>query len=303
MIWYSSRGSPQYGAEAVVTAMASEIATMIEIILALCHTGDAASMQPPRVSMFISTGAEPIITEVPMFAELTLGALSFYAATRAARSLFQRRGLNSSWRPIVEPGSDRERLFATLLPWGPGLAERFGLHPAVLFAQAALETGNGRSQTMVRNNAYWGVKASTESVSTASARAARIARESGLPIRPFSAERWSTHEVRDGHTVQEAAGFRIYPDLLSGAADYADLVTRTRYEATRETGDPYKQLGVIWGRGYATSERYMESVSGLIESITGTRKPSWIPEFTERILADRASRRDTESTVNWMLDL
>lgn len=202
------------------------------------------------------------------------------------------------WRPRQTPDRSAD-IFAALLPWAPSVAARFGLHPAVLFAQAALEAGS--STTMRAANALWGVKVGSYTQAEAQERAERIRLESGLPVQPFSSAEWRTHEVRNGEQVSTSAGFRVYPNLLSGAADYADLVTRGRYELTRETADPYRQVAAIWGRGYATSERYLRSVSGLLEQLTGTERPAWIEDFIDEVLEARAAGRDTTDLVRRMV--
>lgn len=206
------------------------------------------------------------------------------------------------WSPRITNDASKDRFLRSYGPLSRAVAPRFLLHPAVLLAQAAIETGWGRSDTMVRAHALWGVKVGSYTPAEAVVRAERISRESGLRARPFSTETWGTHEeAREGRVAQRDE-FRVYPDLVSGAADYADLVTRGRYARTRDVwNDPYKQLGVIWGAGYATSRRYIQTVASILEAIGAGPRPAWLDEYQTRILADRDAGRSTDASIAWMM--
>jgi hypothetical protein len=239
-----------------------------------------------------------IASEAQMF-----GVIATLAATALALVLGRNANLTPeqralmAWRPAVTGDESKDRFIAALFPLAQRVAPRFGLHPAVLIAQAALESGWSRSGSMTRGNALWGVKVGRYTPTEARERADRIRRESRLPVSPFSSVTWNTHEETVDGRVQQSDTFRVYDNLMSGAADYADLVTRGRYDLTRSTRDPYVQLGVIWGAGYATSRRYIQSVSSILRTIGAGPTPAWIDDYQEEILALRDADTSTRPAL------
>jgi peptidoglycan hydrolase FlgJ len=126
-------------------------------------------------------------------------------------------------------------------------AQQLGVSPNVLLAQAALETGWGRS--VVGNNVF-GVKAGSNwQGAQATAR---------------------THEVEHGRTVAETAAFRSYGSLAEAVQDFVSLVAgSSRYRAALDAGDNaniYAQA-LIAG-GYATDSNYPAKLAAVAASPT-----------------------------------
>ena len=158
----------------------------------------------------------------------------------------------------AEPGraatarmSSPEDFVATLWPQARQAAETLGVDPAVLLAQAALETGWGRA------------------IST------RVDGSSSFNLFNIKAdERWSgervsiaTREYRDGGFVREQAQFRAYGSYAESFADYVDFLQRsTRYQpALAANGDSRRFVTELARAGYATDPDYAEKVIGIID--------------------------------------
>ena len=131
---------------------------------------------------------------------------------------------------------------------GPLLKEagrQLGVSPRILLAQAALETGWGRS--MVGNNVF-GIKAS--------------ASWTGSEVSAM------THEVEGGQTVPRQASFRAYPTLDAAVQDYVALVGgRARYQAAVGVGNDAAAYGrgLVAG-GYATDPAYARKLEAVAAS-------------------------------------
>jgi peptidoglycan hydrolase FlgJ len=119
---------------------------------------------------------------------------------------------------------------------------QLGVSPEILLAQAALETGWGRS--MVGNNVF-GIKAGASW--------------------PGSQVTTTTHEVEAGQTVEREAAFRLYPSLDAAVQDYVALVGGSRrYQAVIGAGNDvavYAQ-GLAAG-GYATDSDYASKLKAI----------------------------------------
>lgn len=146
-----------------------------------------------------------------------------------------------------------EDFVSTLLPMAEKAAQRLGVEPRYLVAQAALETGWGRS--MIRNadggNSHnlFGIKShggwQGEQAST------------------------MTHEYREGQRVQERASFRSYADFEQSFDDYVDfLQSNGRYQqALTQTADPEAFFRELQQAGYATDPQYARKVSQIARQL------------------------------------
>ena len=135
-------------------------------------------------------------------------------------------------------------------PYAQASAEKLGVDPRVLVAQAALETGWGRG--VIRHadgrssNNLFGIKGGgswqEETVSV------------------------PTLEYRDGVAVKERALFRSYDSLATSFHDYVQfLQNNPRYkEALMHVGDPQQFTSALQEAGYATDPRYAEKINQLI---------------------------------------
>jgi peptidoglycan hydrolase FlgJ len=128
---------------------------------------------------------------------------------------------------------------------GPLLQEagrQLGVSPRILLAQAALETGWGRS--VIGNNVF-GIKASS------SWQGAQVTTP--------------THEYEAGQMVAQKASFRAYPTLDAAVQDYVALVAGSgRYRAVIGSGDDAGAYarGLAAG-GYATDPEYARKLEAI----------------------------------------
>jgi flagellar protein FlgJ len=129
---------------------------------------------------------------------------------------------------------------ARFLPSARKAAEALGIEPRLLLAQAALETGWGKSldADAARSNNLFGIKASAA-------------------WQGPSVSRW-TLEHADGVALRKQERFRAYPDTGASFADYVDLIgSSPRYAAALERGaDPQAYAHEVASAGYATDPAY-----------------------------------------------
>jgi flagellar protein FlgJ len=122
---------------------------------------------------------------------------------------------------------------------------QLGVSPKILLAQAALETGWGRS--VVGNNVF-GIKAGSFWL--------------GSDVTTM------THEVEGGHTVSRQASFRAYPSLDAAVQDYVALVGGSpRYQPAIGVGNDAAAYGrgLVAG-GYATDPEYARKLEAIAAS-------------------------------------
>lgn len=120
------------------------------------------------------------------------------------------------------------------------VARQNGMPVEVLLAQAALETGWGRS---VKNNAYFGIKGKSPSGSSTF---------------------FATHEYdKAGRRIEETDQFRAYQDFNEAAEDYASLIRR-KYPTALASKDPEEVVRRIASLGYATDPNYAAKLTSII---------------------------------------
>lgn len=140
----------------------------------------------------------------------------------------------------------------TLWPLAVDAAKRLGnLDPKVLMAQAALETGWGKS--VIRDGM-----------------------DSSFNLFNIKADkRWqgdkvsvSTLEYRDGVAVKERAGFRKYQSFAESFHDYVDfLQANGRYaKALTQTDTPERFVSALQQAGYATDPSYARKIQNIYQS-------------------------------------
>lgn len=139
-------------------------------------------------------------------------------------------------------------------PHAQQAAKQLNVDPHILVAQAALETGWGKS--VIRHsdgrssNNLFGIKTGTtwhkDTVSV------------------------PTVEYRDGIAVKENARFRSYDSLAEGFQDYVDfLQNNPRYKnALAAAGDPRQFAAALHDAGYATDPRYADKIQNVLDSDT-----------------------------------
>ena len=136
-----------------------------------------------------------------------------------------------------------------LKPYAEKAAAMLGLQPQALLAQAALETGWGKSQIkMVDGNPsfnLFGIKANK-----------------GWQGKQATV---STLEFRDGVAQKEKARFRAYESYQDAFDDYVKFIAgNKRYQqAVNNTADPQAYFSALQKAGYATDPEYANKIMSI----------------------------------------
>lgn len=122
------------------------------------------------------------------------------------------------------------------------------LFPSVVIAQAICESGWGQSQIMMKANAIFGIKAT-----------------SNWKGKIYNAK---TKECYDGISYTNiTACFRAYNNLQESISDYFDLITKAeRYRKACVANSPLECITAIKNGGYATSPTYINTIMSIINS-------------------------------------
>jgi flagellum-specific peptidoglycan hydrolase FlgJ len=122
------------------------------------------------------------------------------------------------------------------------------LFPSVKAAQAALETGYGKSTVGGANNMF-GIKATG----------------STTPYWDGSVYNASTKEVANGVTYTTTSGFRAYKTLTDSIRDHSHLLTTlSRYKPVLAATTPEDQARALQSAGYATDPGYAAKLISII---------------------------------------
>lgn len=169
---------------------------------------------------------------------LTLGSSDAFSGRRIAQ-------------PPLAPGkaafSSPQEFVATMLPMAEAAAEKIGVDPRYLVAQAALETGWGKSIIRTRDGEsshnLFGIKTHN--------------RWDGESARVL------TTEYKGGKAVREAASFRAYDSYAQSFDDYVSFLQNNgRYEkALNVTENPERFVKELQQAGYATDPHYARKIS------------------------------------------
>lgn len=165
--------------------------------------------------------------------------------------------------------ASRDEFIETLLPMAEKAAERIGVDPRYLVAQAALETGWGKS--IIRegdgssSHNLFGIKAhkSWEGDS------ARVL----------------TTEYKGGKAVKEAASFRSYDSFEQSFHDYVSfLQNNDRYqEALGSTDNPEQFVRELQQAGYATDPQYARKITQIARGMQIYQAVAAVDGTTTRI--------------------
>lgn len=162
------------------------------------------------------------------------------------------RSSGADWRP-----EDPESFIRDLMPHARRGAAELGVDPAVIVAQAALETGWG--QKIIRHpdgrNSFnlFGIKSDSR----------------------WSGERVSvqTLEFEGGVAVKKRAAFRSYASLDEAVSGYVEFLRdNPRYrQALEQAGDADAYLDGLEDAGYATDPRYADKIRAIMrrDSLAG----------------------------------
>jgi flagellar protein FlgJ len=154
-------------------------------------------------------------------------------------------------QPPLAPGkaafASPQEFVATMLPMAEAAAEKIGVDPRYLVAQAALETGWGKSIIRTRDGEsshnLFGIK----SHNSWDGESARVL----------------TTEYKGGKAVKEAASFRAYDSYAQSFDDYVSFLQGNgRYEkALNATENPERFVKELQQAGYATDPNYARKIA------------------------------------------
>jgi len=156
--------------------------------------------------------------------------------------------------PAKKAFSSADQFVNTMLPMAKEAAERIGVDPRYLVAQAALETGWGKSVMRAQDGSsshnLFGIKASSNWAGN-SARAI-------------------TSEFRNGAMVKETAEFRSYDSYKDSFHDLVTLLqTNNRYQDVVKSADnPEQFVRELQKAGYATDPDYASKISQIAKQMT-----------------------------------
>lgn len=142
----------------------------------------------------------------------------------------------------------------TVWPYAKKAAEALGVSPRVLIAQAALETGWGRSLLSSgpgeSSNNLFNIKAG--------------------PSWDGKKATVTTLEYEGGVAVRKRANFRAYDSIMDSFADYVRLIKESpRYqEAVEAVGDVRNYTRALQEAGYATDPSYADKINRIYHSDT-----------------------------------
>lgn len=147
----------------------------------------------------------------------------------------------------------RAAFLESIMPAATKAAQALGVSPRSIIAQAALETGWGRSMPRDANGQpslnLFGIKA------TPSWRGASVASE--------------TSEFVDGQATRQVERFRAYESIDASFADHARLLSNSsRYAAALNSGDDtHAYARALQRGGYATDPNYARKLVAVAESV------------------------------------
>ena len=160
-------------------------------------------------------------------------------------------------QPPLAPGkaafASKDEFIAAMLPMAEQAAQKIGVDPRYLVAQAALETGWGKSiirqQDGSSSHNLFGIK----SHNSWEGDSARVL----------------TTEYRGGKAVKEAASFRAYDSYAHSFDDYVSFLQGNgRYEkALASTDKPEQFARELQKAGYATDPQYARKIAQIAQQM------------------------------------
>lgn len=150
-------------------------------------------------------------------------------------------------------GGNKDAFIEAMMPHALRVSEATGLDPRLVIAQAAQETGWGRSAP---NNNFFGIKSH--------------GRKGGAKL--------ATTEYVDGRRVNVSDSYRGYADMGESADDYAAFIkANPRYRDMLAAPDLESQIAALGRSGYATDPNYARSISAIANGITMPARPMAAP--------------------------
>ncbi|MGP6420400.1 flagellar assembly peptidoglycan hydrolase FlgJ [Pseudomonas putida] len=207
----------------------------------------AANALPQRAATTAVTGAGPLYNGDWLSraedAKASSGQMQVYGRAMAQIPL----------APAKRAFSSADEFVNTMLPMAKEAAARIGVDPRYLVAQAALETGWGKSVMRAQDGSsshnLFGIKASSNWTG-GSARAI-------------------TSEFRNGQMVKETAQFRSYASYKDSFHDLVTLLqTNNRYQDVVKSADnPEQFVRELQKAGYATDPNYATKISQIAKQM------------------------------------
>jgi flagellar protein FlgJ len=150
--------------------------------------------------------------------------------------------------------SSPEAFVRSIWPHAKKTAEQLGVSAKALVAQAALETGWGRrlvgGDRNVSSHNLFGIKATGWKGAKVSS---------------------GTHEFVGGVRQNQRADFRAYGSAAESFADYARLLSGSRYTQARGVADTRQFASALQRAGYATDPAYANKITAIAEGATMRR--------------------------------
>ncbi|MHA3739294.1 flagellar assembly peptidoglycan hydrolase FlgJ [Pseudomonas sp. Eth.TT006] len=210
-------------------------------------TPTAATALPQRTATTAASGAGPLYNGDWLSraedAKASGGQMQVYGRAMAQIPL----------APAKRAFSSADEFVNTMLPMAKEAAARIGVDPRYLVAQAALETGWGKSVMRAQDGSsshnLFGIKASSNWTGD-SARAI-------------------TSEFRNGQMVKETAQFRSYASYKDSFHDLVTLLqTNNRYQDVVKSADnPEQFVRELQKAGYATDPHYATKISQIAKQM------------------------------------
>ncbi|MDH0749141.1 flagellar assembly peptidoglycan hydrolase FlgJ [Pseudomonas sp. GD03842] len=171
----------------------------------------------------------------------------------AQADAYVRNRVQTPLAPAKSAFASADDFVNTMLPLAQDAAARIGVDPTVLVAQAALETG-------------WGKSIMRQSDGSSSHNLFGIKAQGGWQ---GPEARAITSEFRDGKMVKETADFRSYQSYADSFHDLVSfLQNNNRYQATLKSADnPEQFVKELQKAGYATDPDYASKISQIAKQM------------------------------------
>ena len=155
---------------------------------------------------------------------------------------------------FAKPAEGAHPFIARLLRPAQAAARESGLHPHLIMAQAALESGWGKREILTNDGKpshnLFGIKATGDW----QGKTTEI----------------TTTEYLNGVKRKVKAAFRVYDSLEHALTDYAKLLTRNpRYSRVMQSDSPEQGAKALQAGGYATDPAYARKLITIIQKVKG----------------------------------
>ncbi|WP_040269029.1 flagellar assembly peptidoglycan hydrolase FlgJ [Pseudomonas rhodesiae] len=250
-LWAFRVAEPQAGA-AATHSNDMELMNQRRIALPSKLTDRLLAGIVPSTQVATEAKAAPLRNSALQDNVINSGARSV-AAANGSMQVYGRAVAQPPLAPAKKAFSSQDEFVATMLPMAEAAAKRIGIDPKYLVAQAALETGWGKSVMRAEDGSsshnLFGIKAG-KSWQGGQARAI-------------------TSEFRDGAMVKETAQFRSYDSYQDSFHDLVTLLqSNDRYkEVVKSADNPERFVRELQKAGYATDPNYANKISQIAHSM------------------------------------